>query len=92
MASDGRIGFWTRVVADAVFRDAVIEDPLRAVAEVDDVEATSAQVRQLEEMGVEERREFIQHVVRAAFMKGTVARWGPLDEQNPGMWEPSDQE
>jgi len=84
-----KTGFWIRVVADSRFRDAVIADPLRAVAEVDDVDATAGQVRQLEGMDAGERREFVAHVVRAAYMKGTVARWGPLDEQNPGVWEPS---
>lgn len=87
-----RTEFWLRVVADERFRDAVIDDPLGAVAAAADVSATPDQVRQLEAMAPDERREFVTHVVRAAYMRGTVARWGPLDDQNPGVWEPGQED
>ncbi len=31
MADETKTGFWTRMVADQTFREAVIEDPLRAL-------------------------------------------------------------
>ena len=46
---------WTRAVADLAFRDALIEDPLRALAEAGDVRASPEQVQQLEEMDRDER-------------------------------------
>lgn len=75
-----KIAFWMRMVADQVFRDAVIEDPLRAVADTPEVDVSADQVRQLDEMEFEERREFITQVVRDAYFKGAVARWGPLNQ------------
>ena len=46
---DGRmaIPLWTRAVADPVFRDALIDDPLRALADAGDVTASPEQVAQL---------------------------------------------
>lgn len=75
-----KTGFWTRMVADQAFREAVIEDPLRALARVDDVDVSPQQVRQLEEMSHGDRRELVTEVVRDAFFKGAVARWGPLGD------------
>ena len=73
-----KIGFWTRMVADQAFREAVIEDPLRALARVDDVDVSAEQVRQLEEMSNAQRRELVTEVVRDAFFKGAVSRFGAL--------------
>ena len=64
-----KTGFWTRMVADQAFREAVIEDPLRALARVDDVDVSPQQVRQLEEMSHGDRRELVTEVVRDAFFK-----------------------
>lgn len=76
-----RTGFWMRVVADAEFADAVIEDPLRALSGVTDVEVSTAQVHQLEEMTRDERSEFVRGIVREAFLKGAIARYGQLAEE-----------
>lgn len=76
-----KTSFWFRVVADAEFADAVIEDPLRALSDVDDIEVSSDQVRQLEEMERDERTEFVRGIVREAFLKGAIARYGELAEQ-----------
>jgi hypothetical protein len=71
---------WTRAVADPAFRDALIDDPLRALAEAGDVAASAAQVRQLEELGREERAELVMGVVRDVHRRGGQARFGPLRE------------
>jgi hypothetical protein len=70
------IPLWTRAVADPVFRDALIEDPLRALAEAGDVSASAAQVAQLEEMDRDERAELIWGVVREVHWKAGQARFG----------------
>lgn len=71
---------WTRAVADPAFRDALIDDPLRALAEAGDVAASAAQVRQLEELGRAERAELVMGVVRDVHWRGGQARFGPLRE------------
>ena len=71
---------WTRAVADPAFRDALIDDPLRALAEAGDVAASAAQVRQLEELGRQERAELVMGVVRDVHWRGGQARFGPLRE------------
>jgi hypothetical protein len=71
---------WTRAVADPGFRDALIEDPLRALAEAGDVSASPAQVRQLEEMDRQERAELVMGVVRDIHARGGQARFGPLHD------------
>lgn len=77
-AAGGGVPLWTRTVADAAFRDALIEDPLRALAAVGDVIASPDQVRQLEDLGREGRRELIAAVVRDAYLQGAQARFGPI--------------
>ena len=69
---------WTRAVADVAFRDALIEDPLRALAEAGDVRASAEQVRRLEEMDREERAELVTEVVRRVHSRGFQARFGRL--------------
>ena len=69
---------WTRAVADLAFRDALIEDPLRALAEAGDVHASAEQVRQLEEMDRDERAEMVTEVVRQVHARGFQARFGQL--------------
>jgi hypothetical protein len=69
---------WTRAVADLAFRDALIEDPLRALAEAGDVRASPEQVRQLEEMDRDERAEMVTEIVRQVHSRGFQARFGRL--------------
>lgn len=71
---------WVRAVADPAFRDALIADPLRALAEAPGVEASPAQVRQLEEMDPDERAELVTGVVREVHMRGGQARFGVIGE------------
>lgn len=74
------VPLWTRTVADAAFRDALIEDPLRALAAAGDVVASPEQVRRLEDMGREGRRELITALVRDAYLQGAQARFGRIRE------------
>ncbi|MGD9696279.1 MAG: hypothetical protein AB7V42_11540 [Thermoleophilia bacterium] len=74
--ADGSTPLWTRAVADPAFREALIEDPLRAVAAAPDVAVSSEQVRRLEEMDPDERGEFVRGVVREVHVRGAQARFG----------------
>lgn len=76
------IPLWTRAVADPAFRDALIADPLRALAGAGNIEVSPEQVRQLEEMDLEQRAELITAVVRDVHMRGGQARFGNI--QNDG--------
>ena len=78
MATEASTPIWVRTVADPRFRDALIEDPLRALADAGDVTASAEQVRQLEEMGAEARAELIMGVVRDVHMRGGQARFGSV--------------
>lgn len=69
---------WTRAVADPGFREALIDDPLRALADAGDVNASPEQVAQLEEMAPDDRREMVLGVVREVHMKGGQARFGAI--------------
>lgn len=69
---------WVRLVADERFRAAVIEDPLRALASAGDVSVSPDQVRQLEGMGRDARREAIVALVREAHWRGGQARFGAV--------------
>lgn len=80
MGITDKTAFWTRMVADQVFREAVIDDPLRALAGARDVEVSPEQVRRLEELTRDERAQFVTDIVRDAFFKGAVSRFGPLRE------------
>lgn len=80
MADDTLVPIWTRTVADPHFREALIEDPLRALADAGDVGASLDQVRQLEDMDREKRAEFVRGVVRDIHMKGGQARFGDVDD------------
>jgi hypothetical protein len=72
------IPLWTRVVADPGFREALIDDPLRALAGAGDVAASAEQVAQLEEMDGDARGEFVRGVVREVHMRGGQARFGKI--------------
>ncbi len=72
------VPIWVRAVADPRFREALIADPLRALADEPGVEASADQVRQLEEMDPAERAEFVRGVVREVHMRGGQARFGAI--------------
>ncbi|HTI32146.1 MAG TPA: hypothetical protein VL422_00630 [Miltoncostaea sp.] len=76
--ADVRVPLWTRAVADPRFRDALIDDPLRALADAGDVTASPEQVAQLEDLGPEERRDLVMGVCREIHMKGGQARFGAI--------------
>ena len=77
-SADTDTPIWVRAVADPGFRDALIADPLRALASAGNVSASPEQVRQLEEMDGEERAAFIMGVVREVHVKGGRARFGDI--------------
>ncbi len=72
--------FWVRVVADERFRDALIEDPLRALAATPDVTVDTDQLRELDEMERDRRAEVIAEVVREVHLRGAVARFGQIGD------------
>lgn len=72
------VPLWTRAVADPAFRDALIDDPLRALADAGDVTASPEQVAQLEELEPDERRDLVMGVCREIHMKGGQARFGAI--------------
>ena len=76
--ADPPTSIWVRTVADPRFREALIEDPLRALAEAGDVTASPEQVRQLEELVREEREELVRGLVRDVHMRGGQARFGSI--------------
>lgn len=78
MAEPLKTPLWTRAVADEGFRQRLIDDPLRALAEEPDVAVSAEQVRQLEEMDVEEREEVLTEIVREVYVKGAIARFGRI--------------
>ena len=78
MAEEITTRFWVRVVADQDFREALIADPLRALASTPSIDVSGEQVRQLEEMDVEERTDLITEVVREVHFRGATARFGDI--------------
>jgi hypothetical protein len=72
------VPLWARAVADPAFREALIGDPLRALADAEDVVASADQVRQLEEMEPAERAELVMGVVREIHWRGGQARFGRI--------------
>ena len=75
-ASDPEHSIWARAVADPAFRDALIDDPLRAVAGATGIRVSAEQIRQLEEMDLEERERLVKGVVREVHARGGFARFG----------------
>jgi len=69
---------WVRAVADPAFRDALIADPLRALADAGDVGASPEQIHQLEDMDPEDRGELVRGVVREVHVRGGQARFGHI--------------
>jgi hypothetical protein len=78
MESSEGVPIWVRAVADPVFREALIGDPLRALADAGDVIASAEQVRQLEELDAADRAELVMGVVREIHMRGGQARFGRI--------------
>jgi hypothetical protein len=78
MESAEGVPLWVRAVADPAFREALIDDPLRALAEAGDVRASAEQVRQLEELDHDERAELVMGVVREIHWRGGQARFGRI--------------
>ncbi|MFN8109251.1 MAG: hypothetical protein U0Y82_05305 [Thermoleophilia bacterium] len=78
--SDAPPPFWVRVVADERFRAALIDDPLRALATAGPIEVSAEQVRQLEDLTVDERREMVTAFVREVHTRGAQARFGRIGE------------
>ncbi|MGI9540393.1 MAG: hypothetical protein ACR2N6_09615 [Miltoncostaeaceae bacterium] len=76
--------FWVRLVADERFREAVVDDPLRAMAGVEGVEVSAEQITQLDEMARDERVEMITEVVREAHIQGWSARLGSWEIRDEG--------
>lgn len=72
------VPLWTRAVADPGFRDALIEDPLRALAGAPGVHASPEQVAQLEGMDRMDRMDFVLGVVREVHLRGAQARFGAI--------------
>lgn len=78
MAEPLKTPLWTRAVADEEFRRRLIDDPLRALAEEPDIAVSTEQVRQLEEMELEEREELLTEIIREVYVKGAIARFGEI--------------
>jgi hypothetical protein len=78
MESSEGVPIWVRAVADPGFREALIGDPLRALADAGDVIASAEQVRQLEELDAADRAELVMGVVREIHMRGGQARFGRI--------------
>ena len=82
--------FWTRVVADAAFREAVIDDPLRALADTGGIAVSAQQVKQLEAMDRDERAEAIEEIVREVHVRGASARFGDIRPDGRIGGDPAD--
>ena len=77
---------WTRAGADPAFRDALIDDPLRALADAPGVRVSPDDARRLERMTRDERRELMRELVRRVTVLRTREQWGDR------FWSPDDQE
>ncbi len=76
MEQPRRPSVWARAIADGAFRDALIADPLRALAAAPDVEVSPEQARRLEEMTAAEREELVRELVREAMTRRARQQWG----------------
>lgn len=76
---------WSRVVFDREFCEAVIADPLRALADTPGVTATPDQVRRLEAMSVADRETAVREVVREVTLRRAREQWGDR------VWRPDDE-
>ena len=65
---------WVRTVADPLFRENLISDPLATMAAHPEVSAPPGLVRQIDTMTTDERREMITEVVREVYrMRGPTS-------------------
>jgi hypothetical protein len=71
-----RPSVWARAIADAAFRDALIADPLRALADAPEVEVSAGQVRALEAMTPADREEVLRELLREAMTRRARQQWG----------------
>ncbi len=76
MPDTPRISVWSRAVSDREFCEALIADPLRALASVPGVSATPEQVRRLEAMTADEREQVIRDLVREVASRRARDQWG----------------
>lgn len=90
MAREITTRFWVKVVADQSFRNALIADPLRALADTPNVDVSAEQVAQLEAMDLDERSDFITEVVREVHFRGATARFGDVGRDGRLGGEPPD--
>lgn len=75
---------WARAIADESFRDALIADPLRALATTPEVAATADEVRRLEEMTEDGRHEVLRELMLEAMRRRVHQMWGER------FWTPDD--
>lgn len=67
---------WARAVADRDFCEALIVDPLRALADTPGVTANPDQVRRLEAMSLSERDTMVRDLVRDVTARRAREQWG----------------
>lgn len=67
---------WSRAIADPAFRDALIADPLRALAGAPDVTATTDEIHRLEAMTGGEREHLLREMFREAMARRARQQWG----------------
>jgi hypothetical protein len=75
---------WARAIADEAFREALIADPLRALAATPGVAAAPEEIRELEAMTEDERRELLREVLEEAMRRRVHQMWGDR------FWTPDD--
>jgi hypothetical protein len=67
---------WARAISDEAFRDALILDPLRALAGAPGVSATPEEVERLEDMTEDERRDLVRRLLEEAMRRRVHRMWG----------------
>lgn len=67
---------WGRAAGDPAFRQALIDDPLRALAEAGETGVSSEQIRRLEAMDAAEREGLITEVLRRIAAGHVRQQWG----------------
>lgn len=67
---------WARAIADEGVRDALIADPLRALAATSGVGAAPEEIRRLEEMTEDERRNLVRELMVEALRRRVHQTWG----------------
>ncbi|MCB0881751.1 MAG: hypothetical protein KDC33_05980 [Thermoleophilia bacterium] len=75
---------WNRAVSDRDFCEALIRDPLRALADTPGITATPDQVRRLEGMTLAERERAVRELVTEVAARRAREQWGDR------AWTPDD--